>query len=397
MRWMSGRSGEVDVRKEMVWRIGRWMSGKSVEVDLKERDGVEDWKKDNGSWRGSGRKAGDSVPSPPFNCTVSNQTWESVEVTCGDPRAALGHHHHHHASGHHSYDMGHHGYETGHYESGQQGDVYETNEVVLVATPGYPAELLQDSDKPRYLVTVQERVSCAVTHNVTGERGKFSVTGLTPGLDYVISVARYNSHGRSSNVTLEAFTLRTAENRMREEFEGSGSALLGVVLGVLGVVLLLALAAIVVTLRYRGRSSSSSSSSSSTLRHGSPSVKTQLPPGGEGSESGGGGGGLDHPDLLEAEAHVPSSVVAPYRSPGAAAEVTQALLPPPATRNLQQEEEVVGATPSSVSPTTVHLDYLSACESGPDPITAPSSSVRAHPHLYVRAESHLAGQQESFL
>lgn len=40
------------------------------------------------------------------------------------------------------------------------------------------------------------------------------MTGLTAGLDYVISVVRYNSHGRSSNVTLEAFTLRTAENRM---------------------------------------------------------------------------------------------------------------------------------------------------------------------------------------
>lgn len=89
-------------------------------------------------------------------------------MTCGDPRAALGHHHHHHHSGHHGYDSGHHGYESGHYESGQQGDVYETNEV-LQATPGYPAELLQDSDKPRYLVTVQERVSCAVTHNVTGQ------------------------------------------------------------------------------------------------------------------------------------------------------------------------------------------------------------------------------------
>lgn len=49
---------------------------------------------------------------------------------------------------------------------------------------------------------------------IAGERGVFSVTGLTAGLDYVISVVRYNSHGRSSNVTLEAFTLRTAENRM---------------------------------------------------------------------------------------------------------------------------------------------------------------------------------------
>ena len=42
----------------------------------------------------------------------------------------------------------------------------------------------------------------------------FSVTGLEPGLDYVITLSKFNSHGRSNEVTLEAFTLRTAENRM---------------------------------------------------------------------------------------------------------------------------------------------------------------------------------------
>ncbi|XP_050693840.1 cell adhesion molecule-related/down-regulated by oncogenes-like isoform X2 [Eriocheir sinensis] len=277
------------------------------------------------------------VPSPPLNCTVSNQTWESVEVTCGDSRAAPNHHRTH------SY-----GYDS------------ELNEV---APANHPAELLQDSDKPRYLLTVKERLTHAVTHNLTGERGVFSVTGLTAGLDYVISVVRYNSHGRSSNVTLEAFTLRTAENRMREELEGGESALLGVVLGVMGVVLLLAVGAIAVTLRSRSRP-----------RPSSPSKKTRLPPG-EASESG----TLDHPDLLEAESHVPTA--GPYRS----AEVTQALLSP--ARTLDDE---VSITPASVSP-SAHLDYL-PCE-GTESV---SPSVRSHPRLYVRAEGH-TGQQESFL
>ncbi|KAK8394336.1 hypothetical protein O3P69_006501 [Scylla paramamosain] len=278
------------------------------------------------------------VPSPPLNCTVSNQTWESVEVTCGDSGASLGHHRGH------SYG-------------------YSNPELNEVVPANHPAELLQDSDKPRYLLTVKERLTHAVTHNLTGERGVFSVTGLTAGLDYVISVVRYNSHGRSSNVTLEAFTLRTAENRMREELEGGESALLGVVLGVMGVVLLLAVGAIAITLRSRSRP-----------RPASPANKTRIPPG-EASESG----TLDHPDLLEAESHVPTA--GPYRS----AEVTQALLSP--ARTLDDE---VSVTPASVSPTG-HLEYL-PCE-GSESV---SPSVRSHPRLYVRAEGH-TGQQESFL
>ncbi|XP_069954323.1 uncharacterized protein [Cherax quadricarinatus] len=297
------------------------------------------------------------VPSPPLNCTVSNQTWESVEVTCGDPGGALAHHHQqqHHQQQHHQQQH----HRTGHgYDYTRSG--YDEPPV-----PSNPAELLQDKDKPRYLLTVQERLTRAVVHNVTGERGMFSVSGLTPGLDYVISVVRYNSHGRSSNVTLEAFTLRTAENRMREEDEGSESALLGVVLGVMGVVLLLAAGAIAITLRSRSRP-----------RCSTPTETTRLPPG-EASDST----GLDHPDLLEGETHAVTA--AGYRK----AEVTQALLSP----SVRPVDEEMSLKPTSVSPTTSHLDYL-PCE-GSDNL---SPNVRSHPRLYVRAEG-LASQQESFL
>ncbi|KAK8752617.1 hypothetical protein OTU49_006512, partial [Cherax quadricarinatus] len=115
-----------------------------------------------------------------------------------------------------------------------------------------------------------------------------------------------------------------------EEDEGSESALLGVVLGVMGVVLLLAAGAIAITLRSRSRP-----------RCSTPTETTRLPPG-EASDST----GLDHPDLLEGETHAVTA--AGYRK----AEVTQALLSP----SVRPVDEEMSLKPTSVSPTTSHLD-----------------------------------------
>ena len=49
---------------------------------------------------------------------------------------------------------------------------------------------------------------------ITGKGDTFLITGLTPGLDYSITVSRLSHYGKSAEVTLEALTLRTAENRM---------------------------------------------------------------------------------------------------------------------------------------------------------------------------------------
>ena len=65
-------------------------------------------------------------------------------MTCGDSGASLG------RQRDHSYG-------------------YTNPEMNEVAPPNYPAELLQDSDKPRYLLTVKERLTHAVTHNLTGK------------------------------------------------------------------------------------------------------------------------------------------------------------------------------------------------------------------------------------
>ena len=49
---------------------------------------------------------------------------------------------------------------------------------------------------------------------LSGVSGMFSVSGLAPGHDYVITIVRVSNRGKSSPVTLEALTLRMAENRM---------------------------------------------------------------------------------------------------------------------------------------------------------------------------------------
>lgn len=68
-------------------------------------------------------------------------------MTCGDSRASL--------NQHRSY-----------------GYSYDDNDLNEIVPANHPAELLQDSDKPSYLLTVKERLTHAVTHNLTGKELK---------------------------------------------------------------------------------------------------------------------------------------------------------------------------------------------------------------------------------
>ena len=51
------------------------------------------------------------------------------------------------------------------------------------------------------------------------EGRKFTMQGLTPELDYIIDIIRFNSHGKSRSISLEApIAHRIAENRISKYF-----------------------------------------------------------------------------------------------------------------------------------------------------------------------------------
>ncbi|KAK8750692.1 hypothetical protein OTU49_014951, partial [Cherax quadricarinatus] len=102
-----------------------------------------------------------SRPERPVGCTVINKTYDSLAVGC---------------------------------------------------TPGFDGGLPQI-----FSAQVFEAVTGLGQVKVTSKSANFTLEGLTPGLDYVIHVVATNVLGSSDPVTLEAFTYKMAENRMRDE------------------------------------------------------------------------------------------------------------------------------------------------------------------------------------
>ncbi|KAG7162877.1 Nephrin-like 21 [Homarus americanus] len=84
--------------------------------------------------------------------------------------------------------------------------------LVVGCSPGFDGGLPQT-----FAAKVFEAVTGRGQANVTSNWANFTLEGLTPGLDYVINVVALNSLGSSDPVTLEAFTYKMAENRMRDE------------------------------------------------------------------------------------------------------------------------------------------------------------------------------------
>ncbi|XP_068229502.1 uncharacterized protein [Palaemon carinicauda] len=96
----------------------------------------------------------------------------------------------------------------------------------------------------------------------------FRVEGLDPGKDYIVTLTAINRRGSSPPVSLEAFTLKVAENRMisgvsstqpepTESPTGAVSPLLEVLLGIAGAFILLASTVVLLTRRYCSRDSAS--------------------------------------------------------------------------------------------------------------------------------------------
>ncbi|CAL4065335.1 unnamed protein product [Meganyctiphanes norvegica] len=88
--------------------------------------------------------------------------------------------------------------------------------LVVSCTSGFDGGLNQT-----FFAQVFEAVTGRSQLNMSSRWANFTLSGLTPGLDYIIQVTAKNSLGYSEPVRLEAITYKMAENRMREE---SGTA-----------------------------------------------------------------------------------------------------------------------------------------------------------------------------
>ncbi|KAK8379134.1 hypothetical protein O3P69_019165 [Scylla paramamosain] len=84
--------------------------------------------------------------------------------------------------------------------------------LAVACEPGFDGGLPQT-----FSARVFESVTGIGQVNVTSHLPNFTFAGLTPGLDYLIEVLAVNELGPSAAVTLEAFTYKMAENRMRNE------------------------------------------------------------------------------------------------------------------------------------------------------------------------------------
>ncbi|XP_063232164.1 nephrin-like [Bacillus rossius redtenbacheri] len=136
-------------------------------------------------------------PDPPHNCTILNQTADSLHVECAD---------------------------------------------------GFDGGLPQE-----FVMEVYDAATRGLVSNVTSRAPLFVVSGLESGLGFDVTLFASNAKGRSGAVRLHAYTLKAAEKRT-----ASGPAMLHItpILGVLiGVVLALVLVAAVIVgvMRCRGR------------------------------------------------------------------------------------------------------------------------------------------------
>lgn len=73
---------------------------------------------------------------------------------------------------------------------------------------------------PLYRAEVYAGGSSKPVRVLEGMSPVFTLEGLAPGGDYVVTLTAINRKGASPPVSLEAFTLKVAENRMSEYLGG---------------------------------------------------------------------------------------------------------------------------------------------------------------------------------
>ncbi|KAK8389928.1 hypothetical protein O3P69_012853 [Scylla paramamosain] len=83
--------------------------------------------------------------------------------------------------------------------------------LAVACEPGFDGGLPQT-----FSARVYEAMTGRGQVNMSGPHPRFTLEGLTPGLDYLIRVSALNSLGHSPEVRLEAFTYKLAANTMKE-------------------------------------------------------------------------------------------------------------------------------------------------------------------------------------
>ncbi|XP_071453565.1 nephrin-like [Hetaerina americana] len=134
-------------------------------------------------------------PDPPFNCTILNQTTESVEVECSE---------------------------------------------------GF------DGGQPQFfLMEVYDIQSGLLRANVTSKYPAFGVSGLESDRGLKMAVFAANSKGRSEPVLMEGHTLKQPQMQTRSPIPFEMTPVLGILIGIVTALLLVAMV-IVAAMRYRG-------------------------------------------------------------------------------------------------------------------------------------------------
>ncbi|XP_042212137.1 hemicentin-2-like isoform X2 [Homarus americanus] len=231
----------------------------------------------------------------------------------------------------------------------------------------------------------------------------FTLEGLSPGGDYVVTLTAFNRKGASPPVSLEAFTLKVAENRMissspavavagvsssqpepEEGPAGAVSPLLGVFLGVVGAFLLLAAAAIFITRRHcsRGAGRTPDLVAGQELEVKGDTAEAMTSAKGE---------LVDNSDLTEADPFLATSegstgtASTPASAGGGAVFTIPAHIPPP--------PQYCSASCNDLSPTQHALQHTSApqhtipCSSGIQH-TLPRSSDNQHALHHAQGSQH---------
>ncbi|XP_066943140.1 contactin-4-like [Macrobrachium rosenbergii] len=216
-RWAFNTSSEVmDLPSDRIWVVGKGRSQASYTPHSHQDYGsLLCWAEND-----VGMQAKPCIyhiihaapPDPVNNCTVENVSSTSVDVQC---------------------------------QAGWDGGLSQTFTLSVSHANGQTRGQDKKEEAPRVLANTS-----------TSPRPQFSLTGLQPGTEYVLTIMGVNKKGQSEPVRMAIFTLQDKAEKRTSPVKGSGMAmtsLVGVVVGVLTSLLVMALVILAVVRSKRGQ------------------------------------------------------------------------------------------------------------------------------------------------